>query len=96
MEKPQQKRVYNPFAELAEIRHERGDHLGAQEPRHSVPQVPKNSGAKSQNPTFVKLTAYVPKELHLAVKVRLVEQGREISDLVEELVGEWLKRQSRS
>lgn len=50
--------------------------------------------AKSTNPVFMKFTVYVRKQTHLAVKTRLVSQGREMSDLVEELLSDWLQKQS--
>jgi hypothetical protein len=93
MAKSQNKPAYNPFKELAEIRDQKHEHPVTQTPEHSGSQALRHSGAKSQNPDFVKLTAYVPKELHRAAKARLVEHGREISDLIEELVADWLKRQ---
>ena len=46
---------------------------------------------KSANPEFIKLTSYIKRETHLAVKKRLLDDGREISELIEELLGEWLK-----
>ena len=94
MAKTQNKLPYNPFAELADIREEKTDRsaLATQTPEHLATPVISRLGAKSQNPAFVKLTAYIPRELHRAVKIRLLEQGREISDLVEVLVSDWLKR----
>ena len=50
--------------------------------------------AKSRDPRYVKFTTYVPREMHLRAKSRLVSQGRELSDLVAELLDEWLSRQS--
>jgi hypothetical protein len=50
--------------------------------------------AKSVDPDFLKFTTYIRKRTHRAVKVRLVEQGRELSDLVEELLSDWLQRPS--
>jgi hypothetical protein len=88
MAKPQSKPAYNPFAELEHVRDEK--HSGSQVPESLITQVLKHS-AKSQNPDFVKLTAYVPRELHRAAKVRLVQQGREISELVAELLAHWLQ-----
>ena len=88
------KQPYNPFAELAEIREHKGDLPVTQPPESVGTPVPKRLAAKSQDPAFVKLTAYVPKQLHRAAKARLVEQGREMSDLVEELVSDWLRKQS--
>jgi hypothetical protein len=37
----------------------------------------------------MKFTTYVPIQLHRAVKSKLVGQGRELSDLVEQLLREW-------
>lgn len=50
--------------------------------------------AKSRDPKYVKFTTYVPRETHLRTKSRLVGQGRELSDLVAELLDEWLAKQS--
>lgn len=50
--------------------------------------------AKSRDPGYVKFTTYVPRETHLRVKSLLVSQGRELSGLVAELLGEWLARQA--
>ena len=47
--------------------------------------------AKSKDDDFVKFTSYVRRHTHRAVKTRLVEQGREMSDLVEELLSQWLE-----
>lgn len=49
--------------------------------------------AKSVDPAYVKFTTYVRKKTHLAVKSRLVAQERELSDLVEELLQQWLASQ---
>lgn len=48
------------------------------------------SGSKSTDPEFMKFTTYIRKATHRAVKTRLVSQGRELSDLVEELMANWL------
>lgn len=49
--------------------------------------------AKSRDPRYVKFTTYVPREMHLRAKSRLVSQGRELSDLVAELLDGWLSKQ---
>jgi hypothetical protein len=51
--------------------------------------------AKSKDGEFLKFTTYVRKRTHRAVKARLVEEGRELSDLVEELLGKWLEGHRR-
>ena len=47
--------------------------------------------SKSTDPEFMKFTTYVRKTTHRAVKTRLVSEGRELSDLVEELMFKWLE-----
>lgn len=89
MVKPQKKPAYNPFAELETIRDERTGHPDSQAPSRLGTQVTPT--AKSQDPSYVKLTAYIPKHIHRAVKSRLVEQDKEISVLVNELLTEWLR-----
>jgi hypothetical protein len=50
--------------------------------------------AKRSDTDFVKFTTYVRRDTHRAVKVRLVQQGRELSDLVEQLLADWLAKHS--
>lgn len=40
----------------------------------------------------MKFTTYVRKTTHLSVKTRLVSKERELSDLVEDLLFNWLKQ----
>jgi hypothetical protein len=47
--------------------------------------------AKSNDPEFMKFTTYIRKTTHLGVKTRLVSKEKELSDLVEELLFNWLK-----
>ena len=47
--------------------------------------------AKSADPAYMKFTTYIRKSTHLAVKTRLVSKEKELSDLVEELLSNWLK-----
>ncbi len=47
--------------------------------------------AKSADPAFMKFTTYIRKTTHLGVKTRLVSKEKELSDLVEELLSNWLK-----
>lgn len=47
--------------------------------------------SKSTDPEFMKFTTYVRKTTHRTVKTRLVSEGRELSDLVEELMVKWLE-----
>lgn len=50
--------------------------------------------AKSVDPDYTKFTTYIRKQTHRAVKVKLVEQDQEFSDLVEDLLSDWLQRQA--
>jgi len=52
--------------------------------------------AKSADPDFLKFTTYIRRHTHRAVKMKMVEQGREFSDLVEELLSDWLQRQQKN
>lgn len=45
---------------------------------------------KSADPAFVKLTSYIRRDTHLAVKKRLLDEGKEISELVQDLMVGWL------
>ena len=56
---------------------------------------PAKALAKSVDPAYMKFTTYVRKQTHLAVKTRLVSQDKELSDLVEELLSDWLQKQSK-
>jgi hypothetical protein len=86
-------RDYNPFDTLPKKR-------DLSEPGHPLPALDIQTSdhldvktskrlAKSQDPTYTKFTTYIPVDLHRAVKMKLVGQGRELSDLVEELLRRW-------
>lgn len=47
--------------------------------------------AKRADPSFMKFTTYIKKTTHIGVKTRLVSKEKELSDLVEELLSNWLK-----
>lgn len=47
--------------------------------------------AKSADPAYIKFTTYIRKSTHIGVKTRLVSKEKELSDLVEELLSNWLK-----
>ena len=47
---------------------------------------------KRSHPDFEQITAYIRKDTHHAVKIVLLKNGgKEFSELVEELLGQWLK-----
>lgn len=51
---------------------------------------------KRSDPTFEQVTAYIRRRTYQQVKIALLQenQGREFSDLVETLLGDWLKARS--
>ena len=57
--------------------------------------VPPRRGrppGKRSHPDFEQITAYIRKDTHHAVKIRLLQNGRkEFSELVQELLCQWLK-----
>ena len=48
---------------------------------------------KRSDPNYEQITAYIRKETHKDVKIALLQegQGREFSELVEDLLSDWLK-----
>ena len=45
---------------------------------------------KRSDPSYTQVGCYIPKELNNRVKVRLIEDSRDFSDLVAELLEDWL------
>lgn len=50
--------------------------------------------SKTKDPNFTRTTIYLPKLLHRKLKAKAAEEGREMSEIVEALVEEWLKAQN--
>jgi hypothetical protein len=48
--------------------------------------------AKHSSPDYAQMTVYVRKEVRNAVKVKLFQEGLELSGLVEKLLAGWLAR----
>ncbi|MCU0546295.1 MAG: CopG family transcriptional regulator [Oscillatoriaceae cyanobacterium Prado104] len=59
--------------------------------RADIPQPTEKKQAKSNNPHYVMTTVYLPKQLHRQLKVAAVDEEKEMSEIVEELVDRWLK-----
>lgn len=62
------------------------------------PEQPLPKGrprGKRSNPDYEQVTAYIRRDTHRAVKMALLQEGesREFSELVEELLAEWLSTQ---
>ena len=50
----------------------------------------KRQNGKRKNPAYQQLTAYVPKETFRQMKVALLREDQEISELIQELIEAWL------
>lgn len=82
---------------------------GSQEPKHSDVQMSKRLGvqasehldaqasklAKSKDPTYQRSTIYLPKDLHQRLKLAALQDGSEISEVIETLVADWLESRDR-
>lgn len=51
----------------------------------------QTSKAKSANPDYTRTTIYLPKSMHKKLKAIAVEEEREMSQIVEELIEAWLE-----
>ena len=49
--------------------------------------------SKTKDPNYTRTTIYLPKILHRKLKAKAAEEGREMSEIVEKLIGDWLKAQ---
>lgn len=58
-----------------------------------VVRGPGRPRGKRSDPSFAQVTAYIPEATHRAVKIALLQEGegREFSELVDELLSDWLK-----
>lgn len=57
-----------------------------------VSAVPKRGRAKGKrsDPNYTQVGAYIPKELDLAVKGKLLGSGQDFSELIADLLVKWL------
>jgi hypothetical protein len=53
--------------------------------RRSAPPAGKRSDSD-----YKQVSAYIRRDTHFKVKLALLQEGREFSELVEELLGEWI------
>jgi hypothetical protein len=47
--------------------------------------------AKGKNPDYQRTTLYLPKDLHREFKLAALEESQEMSDIVEQLISNWLR-----
>ncbi|AFY47332.1 Ribbon-helix-helix protein, copG family [Nostoc sp. PCC 7524] len=50
-----------------------------------------SSTTKSTDPAYTRTTIYLPKQLHRQLKAAAASQERQMSDIVAELIEQWLK-----
>jgi hypothetical protein len=56
-----------------------------------IPQSTEKKQAKGNNPDYVRSTFYLSKQVHRQLKKAAVDEEKEMSEIVEELVTQWLK-----
>lgn len=56
--------------------------------KHTDVQMSKK--AKSANPDYTRTTVYLPKKMHKKLKAIALDEEREMSSIVEELIETWL------
>ena len=62
--------------------------------KHSDVQAFKHSDvslSKSKDPDYQRTTVYLPKALHRKLRASAIADDREMSDVIEELVQQWLE-----
>jgi hypothetical protein len=69
---------------------------GASSPSKFEIQQPTTRTAKRDDPEYQKFTVYVPKKTHRAAKALASIQSRELSDIVAELLRDWLRNNSNT
>ena len=50
--------------------------------------------AKSANPDYTRTTVYLPKKMHKQLKAIALDEEREMSSIVEELIETWMNKRS--
>lgn len=66
-----------------------------QEPSSVPTSSASPSKAKGKDPNYQRTTIYIPKDIHREFKMAALEDGAEMSDIVEDLISQWLReRQS--
>lgn len=70
--------------------------ISVEEPADERPRRGRPSGKRS-DPDFVGFTTYIRKDTHRKAKIALLESedGRELSELVEDLITKWLQSQPK-
>lgn len=72
------------------------DLIGAARSREStetskLPDLSPTRKSKSTDPDYARTTVYLPKRLHKQLKAAAADEEREMSEILEELLEQWLK-----
>ncbi|HEY9607148.1 MAG TPA: ribbon-helix-helix protein, CopG family [Allocoleopsis sp.] len=73
--------------------------FGAAKPKEQTPapdEVKPAKKSKSTDPDYVRTTVYLPKRLHKQLKAAAADEEREMSEILEGLVEQWLKERAPS
>ena len=73
------------------------EHLNIQTSERSNIQMSEEAGnrlSKSKDPNYQRTTIYIPKPLHRKLKAIAAEDDREISDIVETLIQDWIENRN--
>ena len=65
---------------------------GRAEEQSKQPEEKKK--AKGSDPDYIRTTVYLPKQLHRRLKAAALDEEREMSEIVEDLVSQWLESRS--
>jgi hypothetical protein len=86
----------SPFSAVIEAHRDSVEALDADpKPEPLLAPVKERTRGKSANAQFIKLTSYIRRDTHLAIKRAMLDENREISELVEELLAKWLQAQAK-
>jgi ribosomal protein L1 len=70
------------------------DAARSRQQRDELPSIDDkvNPKTKSTDPNYVRTTVYLPKQLHRRMKSMALAQDRQMSDIMAELVENWLSQ----
>lgn len=88
----------NPLANVIQLRKQMNNEAPEDVPSAAPePAKPGRPRGKRSDPAFEQITAYIRKDTHRQVKLALLQAGedQEFSELVEDLLTQWLKEQKR-
>lgn len=83
---------FNDILKAAQARNQEGE---KPVPAEQKPQRSGRPRGKRSNPDYEQVTAYIKRETYRNTKIALLQQGnnQEFSELVEQLLSEWLSTQ---